>query len=518
MKFSHSLQINSRNEWSKYYIAYSHLKKIIYLVEKAALGLAEMPRDFSNVDMEASFRSRAADEEAGETRALLNHTDSHTQSTVYPRVGADECNAFFYLALDDELDRIVAFYERKDLELRNELASLVNEVRETEVSHGESMDLSDQGNSSSECLIKVDFPSPQYFATLLWSSEKFKSKQKEVSQRIVDLYVDFCEFVDYVDLNETGFAKVCKKYDKVIGTEIKVDYMNAVEQRLPFLNTTKTDLSHEIAKIVTIYSRIETDGKIGTAQSALKAHLRDHVVFERNSIWRDMVDKKRLAQTTGFIPSKSRSEKMVKYRKMTVLGGTLYLPTSIPFNFISFVLACFLLLTMVHYPLFETPEQSNCFAILIFASVLWAFEVLPLFVTSLLVPFLVVLLRVMRSSDGVRLAAKDTAKLIFSDMFGPVIMLLLGGFSLAAALSKHNIAKEAASFILSRAGTKPHWVLLANMFVSTFASMWISNVAAPVLVFSLISPILRNLPSKSKYARCLVMGIAMAANVGGMVN
>jgi anion transporter len=154
---------------------------------------------------------------------------------------------------------------------------------------------------------------------------------------------------------------------------------------------------------------------------------------------------------------------------------------------------------------------------LVFATILWAFEALPLFVTSLTIPFLIVSLRVM-IRDGERLEAKPAAKLIFSEMFGPVIMLLLGGFSLAAALSKHNIAKSMASVILEKAGTKPHAVLLANMFVSTFASMWISNVAAPVLCFSLISPILRNLPHRSPYARCLVLGIAMAANVGGMAS
>lgn len=129
------------------------------------------------------------------------------------------------------------------------------------------------------------------------------------------------------------------------------------------------------------------------------------------------------------------------------------------------------------------------------------------------IPVLVVLLKVMVDvKTGEPMDAKNGAKRIFSEMFGPVIMLLLGGFSLAAALSKHNIAKSLASMILSRAGSKPHWVLLCNMFVSTFASMWISNVAAPVLCFSLIGPILRNLPRKSTYARCLVLGIAMAAN------
>lgn len=65
-------------------------------------------------------------------------------------------------------------------------------------------------------------------------------------------------------------------------------------------------------------------------------------------------------------------------------------------------------------------------------------------------------------------------------------MLLLGGFTIAAALSKHNIAKVMATFVLSKAGTKPRNVLLTSMFVSMFASMWISNVASPVLCFSII--------------------------------
>ena len=70
-------------------------------------------------------------------------------------------------------------------------------------------------------------------------------------------------------------------------------------------------------------------------------------------------------------------------------------------------------------------------------------------------------------------------------------MLLLGGFAIAGALSKHFIAKSMATAILSRVGRKPHWVLLANMLVASFLSMFISNVAAPVLCFGLVQPILR---------------------------
>ena len=54
-----------------------------------------------------------------------------------------------------------------------------------------------------------------------------------------------------------------------------------------------------------------------------------------------------------------------------------------------------------------------------------------------------------------------------------------------------SLAAQVAVSILSRVGRKPRNVLLAAMFTATFASMWISNVAAPVLCFGLIQPILR---------------------------
>lgn len=100
-------------------------------------------------------------------------------------------------------------------------------------------------------------------------------------------------------------------------------------------------------------------------------------------------------------------------------------------------------------------------------------------------------------------------------MWTPVIVLLLGGFTIAAALSKYNIAKRMAVFVLSKAGTRPRTVLLTSMCVATFLSMWISNVAAPVLCFSIIQPILRNLPSDSNMSKALIIGIALASNIGG---
>ena len=71
-------------------------------------------------------------------------------------------------------------------------------------------------------------------------------------------------------------------------------------------------------------------------------------------------------------------------------------------------------------------------------------------------------------------------------MWTSVIMLLLGGFTIAAALSKYNVAKRMATFVLSKAGTKPRVVLLTSMFIAMVSSMLISNVAAPVLCYSIL--------------------------------
>jgi phosphate transporter len=73
-------------------------------------------------------------------------------------------------------------------------------------------------------------------------------------------------------------------------------------------------------------------------------------------------------------------------------------------------------------------------------------------------------------------------------------MLLIGGFTIASALSKTSIDRVLITRVLSFAGTKPRVVLLSFMGVSCFASMWISNVAAPTLCFTLIRVRLASVP------------------------
>ncbi|KAL2913529.1 low-affinity phosphate transporter [Polyrhizophydium stewartii] len=671
MKFSRSIELNASPEWRDYYLAYSHLKKLIYAIEKATLGLAPLPDDHHDIYAAAPTtpRERTAgaalpgdapgattDDDDEESQPLLSASMTASAAggpSSHRRLSLAEANEFFQRALDEELDKIKSFYINKELDLVADVQALINEIKSVEkyeenylaglsdaledprlpslqlvspalpppgtllrphdaalaalagatdssiesaafvptepgapggpavvsplsavtsepspvaranaglasqaarnLVHAAAADglplranslpphataatasapaFAHRGSIASEHRraysenveelsgVSGDPGRPGYLPILIWSSKGLRNHRQKFQKRAIGLFVVLCELRDYVEIHETGFSKVLKKYEKVVGAKLKSTYMAKVEAAHPFLARTKENLSRTIDQVISIYSRIATDGKTRLALTELKSHLREHIVWERNTIWRDMIEQERRRETIGLRTPAIASDPLSasKLVPIRVCGWTLFLPSVIPTNFFVILFAFVVLIAISQSELLPTPEQTGCLAILVFASILWAFEALPLFITSILVPLLVVVLRVQRK-NGERLGAKDAAKQIFSDMFGPVIMLLLGGFSLAGALSKHNIAKEAAAVILGRAGTRPQWVLLANMFVSTFASMWISNVAAPVLCFSLVSPILRNLPRGSRYARCLVIGIAMAANVGGMAS
>lgn len=73
---------------------------------------------------------------------------------------------------------------------------------------------------------------------------------------------------------------------------------------------------------------------------------------------------------------------------------------------------------------FDSPEQNACAALLAFVSLLWCTEALPLFVTSMLVPLLTVLLRVLVDTSDPehphRMTPKQAAPRIFHAMFSQV--------------------------------------------------------------------------------------------------
>ena len=142
--------------------------------------------------------------------------------------------------------------------------------------------------------------------------------------------------------------------------------------------------------------------------------------------------------------------------------------------------------------------------------VLWVTEVVPLAVTSLLIPPALVV-------SGVTNA--DTAFAGFGD---PLLYLFIGGFFLAGAMHRHGLDRRIARRLLSSPliGGRPSRTRLAFLVATTTLSAWISNTATAVIMLPILSGTLRtrdDAPANEQtFATSTLLTIAYAATIGGM--
>jgi solute carrier family 13 (sodium-dependent dicarboxylate transporter), member 2/3/5 len=161
------------------------------------------------------------------------------------------------------------------------------------------------------------------------------------------------------------------------------------------------------------------------------------------------------------------------------------------------------------------PEAARRQAsILVLAAGFWAFEIIPLYATSLMVVILEILLL---GRPGGDLNMGPGGYTVFLEPFAsPVIMLFLGGFILAAAMHKHRVDRVIARRLLRIFGTKPSVILFGFMLITAFFSMWLSNTATTAMLIAMIIPLLGDLDRDDPFRIALPLGIAFSANIGGI--
>ncbi|KAJ6239132.1 low-affinity phosphate transporter pho91 [Anaeramoeba flamelloides] len=165
----------------------------------------------------------------------------------------------------------------------------------------------------------------------------------------------------------------------------------------------------------------------------------------------------------------------------------------------------------------KEPAAHKCLAILIFVTIMWASEAIPLFVTSLFIPIPLVWFGVILDSDGKVEEPLTSSRLVAGKFFDPVVLLFLGGFTIAQALHKYELSERLAAFVLKKAGTNPKRILAYVMFLGWFLSCWISNVASTVVCTSVLLPIIRNsIPHGDNFQKAILIGNAFSNAIAGM--
>jgi sodium-dependent dicarboxylate transporter 2/3/5 len=172
------------------------------------------------------------------------------------------------------------------------------------------------------------------------------------------------------------------------------------------------------------------------------------------------------------------------------------------------------LLFFTFAPLGIEPVQAQyALGIFLFIALMWTFESLPLPVTSLMVPVLLVIY-------GIFGGEPDPAKAAFAPFATPVIYLVLGGIIISVAFRKNHLDTRFAYFIVSKSKGHFDTLLLAMMLACGLLSMWISNTATAALLIPVAIGIAgrsgRSKDESDQYATALLLGIGASAAIGGM--
>ena len=158
-------------------------------------------------------------------------------------------------------------------------------------------------------------------------------------------------------------------------------------------------------------------------------------------------------------------------------------------------------------------ESKQCSTIGVIAWMIawWIGRPIPIGATSLLP----MILFPMTGVSGLKAVAANYAH--------PIIYLFFGGFVLGLAIEKWKLHKRFSLSILKRSGNNPKRIILAGMLATAIMSMWISNTASTLMMLpigmsmiELLESKLENKESRVNFAICLLLGLAYAANIGGM--
>lgn len=191
--------------------------------------------------------------------------------------------------------------------------------------------------------------------------------------------------------------------------------------------------------------------------------------------------------------------------------------------FLPIVLLVTIVLWAVPCSFFGIPDltvvQQRVIALFVFAALMWIFEIIPNWTTSLLV-IVISLLTVSDKGIGFfcnpELGKLVNYKDIMSSFADPVVMLFLGGFVLAIMAEKYGLDVSLARFLLKPFGTNPKMVLLGFLLVISIFSMFMSNTATAAMMLAFLAPVLAVLPSDDKGKIGLALAIPVAANIGGI--
>lgn len=148
---------------------------------------------------------------------------------------------------------------------------------------------------------------------------------------------------------------------------------NIVEQAYPFLQSSRDRLDDGISRLVVLYAKCVTRDDISAAKRQLKIHQREHIAWERDTVWRQMIGQERRGETDG--QAKALGGHIEIEENAILAVGTPVGRFRLTKKHIALLVALIVFVTLLNVQVVEGAPANNCLAVLIFSTIMWATEV-----------------------------------------------------------------------------------------------------------------------------------------------
>lgn len=145
---------------------------------------------------------------------------------------------------------------------------------------------------------------------------------------------------------------------------------NFVEEAYPFQQERRDRLKAAIERLTNLYAKCITRDDRQAAVRQLKVHQREHIAWERDTVWRQMINQERRGERVGQLGSHTERGEDAVLAVPTPMGRFKLTPKKI-----SLIIAIITFVTLLNVQTVPGVEANNCFAILVFSTILWATEV-----------------------------------------------------------------------------------------------------------------------------------------------
>ncbi|OIQ07599.1 sodium-dependent dicarboxylate transporter SdcS [Moorella thermoacetica] len=167
----------------------------------------------------------------------------------------------------------------------------------------------------------------------------------------------------------------------------------------------------------------------------------------------------------------------------------------------------YIILTNLPTPANLPPQGQKALAFMVAVVIVWVFEVIPIGISAALFLMIMDILKVFPMKDAMANFATTT------------LFFILSAFIIAITFINTGLGNRVSLMVSAIFGQKTDRVLLSFMLPTAIISSVLADIPTAVIFSSIAYPLLQKngcLPGKSNFGKALMLGIPIAAAIGGI--